>query len=215
MAKDRRSAELTPLTSYEGHGTGETYRQYERLFQHDDDTGLYTLPALMQLVKFLVDVSMQTSVNEFQVFPACFATMTIDRVEKAVAVSTADDDTLHLLHVIGKELSARTRQADRAGRFERTLAVLLTRTMARNVRDHYVDRMSGYLREVAEEAGTPTAFCFGIASLTEHVIRHPDDMLMKSLRALRAAQERERYAVRRGTATAAVYDSRSMPLEPA
>ncbi len=213
MVKDRRSVEFALLTSYEGHGTGETYRQYESLFQHDDDTGLYTLPAIMQFVKFLVDVSAQTSVNEFQIFPACLVTMTVDHVEQAVASGTPGDDALHLLSVLGKELSARTRQADRAGRFERTFALLLTRTMAQRARDHFVDRTSGYLSEVARHAGTPTDFCFGIASLTEHVIRNPDDMLMKSLRALRAAQGLEQYAFRRDAATAAIYDLRSMPLD--
>jgi len=213
MAKERRSAELALLTSYEGHGTGETYRQYEGLFQHDDDTGLYTLPTIMQFVKFLVDVSRQTSVNEFQIFPACLVTMSVNRVEKAVADGTPADDTLPLLDVIGRELSVRTRQADRAGRFEHTFALLLTRTMAQRARDHYVDRTSGYLSEAAKQAGIPSAFCFGIASLTEHVIRDPDDMLMKSLRALKAAQGREQHAIRRGAATVAVYDLRSMPLD--
>ncbi len=213
MAKDRRSAELALLTSYEGHGTGETYRQYEGLFQHDDDTGLYTLPAIMQFVRFLVDVSWQTSVNEFQIFPACLVTMTVDRVEKAVAAGAPDDETLRLFDVVGRELSARTRRADRAGRFERTFALLLTRTMAQRARDFYVERTSTHLSEVAKKAGSRTAFCFGIASLTEHVITDPDDMLLKSLRALRAAQGREQLAVRRGPATAAIYDFRSMPLD--
>jgi hypothetical protein len=213
MAKERRSAELALLTSYEGHGTGETYSQYGAPFQHDDDTGLYTLPTIMQFVKFLVDLSRQTSVNEFQIFPACLVTMTVNRVENAVAGGTPGDEPFPLLEVVGRELSARTRQADRVGRFERTFALLLTRTMAQRARDHYVDRTSGYLSEVAKQAGTPTAFCFGIASLTEHVIRDPDDMLLKSLRALKAAQGREEYAFRRGAATVAVYDLRSMPLD--
>ncbi len=209
--RDRRSTEIEPLPVYEGHGTGETYREYERFFQHNDGTALYTLPGVMQFVKFLVDVSRQTSVNEYQVFPACLIAMTVDRVEKAVANGTADDKTYELLHVVGKELSAKTRQADKAGRFDRTFVILLTRTVARPVRDHYLPRMADHLKTAAKAAGHATAFSFGVASLTEHLIRDPDDLLRKALRALQAAQRREQDAVRRGAATAAAYDFRTMP----
>lgn len=59
----------------------------------------------------------------------------------------------------------------------------------------------------------PTNFCFGIASLTEHLITDTDDMLRKSLRALTCAQQREPDAIEEGSATLAVFGFRTMSLE--
>lgn len=209
----RHTPDPMPLTEYRGHGEGETYAQYERLFQHNDGTGLYTLPGIMQFVTFLIDVSQQTGVNEFQVFPACLVTMSVEEIERAVAEGGDPERAFKLLNVVGTALGKLTRRADRAGRFDHTFVLLLTRAMARNVRDHYVGRTAERLREATEEAGMPSDFCFGIASLTEHLIADTDDMLRKSLRALRCAQHGEPEAVREGSARVAVFDFRTMSLE--
>ena len=70
-----------------------------------------------------------------------------------------------------------------------------------------------YLRAMSEVVGTPTTFSVGVASLTEHVVRSADDLLAKSERALRAAQERAEGSVMKGFASVAVYDFRTMPLD--
>ncbi|MFQ6045541.1 MAG: hypothetical protein ACE5PT_04160 [Gemmatimonadales bacterium] len=202
-----------PLTAYRGHGSGDTYAHYERLFQHNDGTGLYTLPGIMQFVTFLIDVSQQTGVNEFQVFPACLVTMSVDEIERAVAEGGDPEKAFKLLNVVGTTVAKLTRRADRAGRFDHTFTLLLTRAMARSVREHYVRRTAERLREVTQEAGMATNFCFGVASLTEHLVTDTDDMLRKSLRALRCAQRREPEAVELGPATVAVFDFRTMSLD--
>lgn len=210
MAKDRRSTETQPLTSWKGAGEPVSYHGYEDQFRHDDGTGLFKLQGVLLFVKFLIDVSKQTSVNEFQVFPACLVSISTDVIEKCAADKPLDDDSSELLHALGKELAGRTRQADKAARTDRTFVVLLTRTMSRNAREHYVPRVAEHLHQAAKAAGVSTGFAFGIASLTEHLVTDPDDMLAKSLRALRAAQDREPDAMRRGPATVAVYDFRTM-----
>ncbi|MGD2136091.1 MAG: hypothetical protein PVF27_08025 [Gemmatimonadales bacterium] len=213
MTKDRRSTETQPLRSWEATDEPVTYHGYEDQFRHEDGTGLFKLQGVLLFVKFLIDVSQQTSINEFQVFPACLVSISTDRIEKQAAAGSLDEGSQRLVHALGTALADRTRQADKAGRSDRTFTVLLARTMARNVREHYVPRIAEQLHRVAKDAGVETAFAFGIASLTEHLVTDPDDMLAKSLRALEAAQQREPEAMRRGPATVAVYDFRTMPLD--
>lgn len=213
MTQDRRAADLHTLSSWMAQHVAAA-EEFERRIRHEDGSGLFTVPAIMLFVRFLIDVSQQTSVNEFQVFPACLVTLTVDEVERRAAQGPLGSDAITLLGAVAETLVRTTRRADKAGRLdERTFVLLLTRTTARSVRDHYVVRISDYLRAASAEAGVTTGFSFGIASLTEHVIRDPDDLLRKSLRALQAAERREETAVERGPAVAAMYDVRTMPLD--
>ena len=84
--------------------------------------------------------------------------------------------------------------------------MLLTRTMAYSVRDHYAPRTAEHLREVAAAEGMSTTFSFGVASLTEHAIRDTDDMFRKSVRALEEAKKE-------GPGSLVIYDFRTMPLD--
>jgi len=212
--EERRVAEAQRLTSWAlPQDEPTSYEGYEQRFRYDDGTGLFKLPGVLLFVKFLIDVSHQTSVNEFQVFPACLVSISVDIIEHLTDDHMLASDAVELFLAVGKELVQRTRRADKAGRTDRTFVVLLTRTMARSARDHYVPRMAELLHGAAKKHGVETTFSFGIASLTEHLVTDPDDMLAKSQRALEAAQEGVELAVERGPARVATYDFRTMPIE--
>ena len=209
MAEDRRRpVEFKPLTSYEGHGKGATYKDLAPLFHASDDTGLYTLAGVMLFVRFLIDVSRQTVANEFHVFPAALVSISVDEIENRAAKGPLSDEDSKVLHSIGVELSRITRQADKAGRHGRRFAVLLTRTMAYQVREFYASRTSESLQDAAKEEGMTTTFSFGVASLTEHAIHDTDDMFRKSAKALEVARQQ-------GPGSLVLYDFRTMPLDDA
>ncbi len=207
MTKERRRpAEFQPLTSYEGHGKGDTYKDLAPLFHAPDNTGLFTLAGVMLFVRFLIDVSRQTVANEFQVFPATLVSISADEIENRAAKGPLSDEDQAILHRIGVELSRITRQADKAGRHGRRFIVLLTRTMAYQVREFYAPRTGELLQDAAKEEGMTTTFSFGVAILTEHAIRDTDDMFRKSAKALDVARQQ-------GPGSLALYDFRTMPLD--
>ncbi len=207
MRKERRrSVEFQPLTSYEGHGKGETYKDLAPLFHAPDNTGLFTLAGVMLFVRFLIDVSRQTVANEFQVFPATLVSISVDEIENRAAKGSLSDEDSKVLHSIGQQLSRITRQADKAGRHGTRFIVLLTRTMAYQVREFYGPRTSDLLQDAAKEEGMTTTFSFGVASLTEHSIRDTDDMFRKSAKALEVARQQ-------GPGSLVLYDFRTMPLD--
>ncbi len=207
VPKERRhSVEFKPLPCYKGHGEGKTYSHFAPLFHESDDSGLYTVAGVMLFVRFLIDVSRQTVQNEFQVFPATLVSIGVDEIERRAAEGPLGDEDSRILGVIGRRLSKITRQADKAGRYGRHFTVLLTRTMAFQVRDFYAPRTTEYLQEVAASEGLETTFSFGVASLTEHAILDTDDMFRKSVRALEEAKEQ-------GPGSVVIYDFRTMPLE--
>ena len=207
MPKERRhSVEFKPLPCYEGHGSGKTYSHFTSLFHESDDSGLYTIAGVMLFVRFLIDVTRQTFHNEFQVFPATLVSIAVDEIERRAGEGQLGDEDSRILTVIGRKLSKITRQADKAGRYGRHFTVLLTRTMALQVRDFYAPRTTEYLQDVAASEGLETTFSFGVASLTEHAIRDTDDMFRKSVKALEEAKKQ-------GPGSLVIYDFRTMPLE--
>ena len=207
MTEDRRQpVESQPLTSYEGHGKGATYKDLAPLFHASDNTGLFTLAGVMLFVRFLIDVSRQTVANEFQVFPATLVSISVDEIENRADKGPLSDEDLKVLHCIGVQLSRMTRQADKAGRHGSRFIVLLTRTMAYQVREFYGPRTGELLQDAAKEEGMTTTFSFGVASLTEHSIRDTDDMFRKSAKALDVARQR-------GPGSLVLYDFRTMPLD--
>ena len=207
MPKERRhSVEFKPLPCYEGHGSGETYSHFASLFHESDDSGLYTIAGVMLFVRFLIDVTRQTFHNEFQVFPATLVSIAVDEIERRAAEGPLGEEDSRILAAIGGKLGKITRQADKAGRYGRHFMVLLTRTMALQVRDFYAPRTTEYLQEVAASEGLETTFSFGVASLTEHAIRDTDDMFRKSVKALEEAKKE-------GPGSLVIYDFRTMPLE--
>ena len=202
----RRSVEFMPLPCYEGHGEGKTYSQFASLFHASDDSDLYTLGGVMLFVRFLIDVARQTVKNELQVFPATLVSIAVDEIERRAAEGQLGDEDSRTLGVIGQKLSEITREADKAGRHGRQFVVLLTRTMAIQVRDFYAPRTTEYLQEAAASEGLDTTFSFGVASLTEHAIRNTEDMFRKSVRALEEAKKQ-------GPGSVVMYDFQTMPLE--
>jgi len=210
--KSRKSIPQVVLSFFEDSGEKHTYQKYDPLLQYEDGSNLYTLPAIMHFLRFLMDLSQQTEVHERQIMPACLVTIKADDVERAYIDGTANRSTEKLLASMGTELNKLTRPSDRAGRFERTFVVLLTRTMARNVRDNYAQRTAEYMRAISEVMGMPTTFSFGVASLTEHTPRDADTLLDYSEAALRAAEARADGSDMKGYASVAVYDARKMPV---
>ncbi len=206
MKERRQSSGFEPLSSYEGHGRGNSYKHFAPLFHDDDETGLYTPAGVMLFVRFLIDLSRQTVANEFMVFPAVLVSISVDEIERRVAAGPLDEESTVVLRAIGAELNRTTRQADKAGRNGTGFTVLLTRTMAYQVREYYEPRTAQYLGAVAEANGLATTFSFGVSSLTEHFIRDTDDMFRKSLRALDEAKKQ-------GPGSVVIYDFRTMPLE--
>ena len=160
----------------------------------------------MLFVRFLIDVTRQTFHNEFQVFPATLVSIAVDEIERRAAEGPLGDEDSRILGLIGRKLSRVTRQADKAGRYGRQFVVLLTRTMAIQVRDFYASRTTESLQEVAVSEGFETTFSFGVASLTEHAIQNTEDMFRKSVRALEEAKKQ-------GPGSLVIYDFRTMPLE--
>ncbi len=188
-AEERVRPQMKMLSSYRGHGSGETYSNYEQILQHNDGTGLYTLPAVMSFLKFMIDISKQTTQFEFLMYPSCLVCISIDDLDKYATTDISKG--ADLLELLSRELARITRDHDRAGRYGRDFVVFLTRTTSEKVKSSYAPSIASHLAKVADEAGMPTRFSFGIAELIEHCARDTDDMCRKSVRALQAAQEKE------------------------
>jgi GGDEF domain-containing protein len=94
-----------------------------------------------------------------------------------------------------------TRRSDRMAREGDDLVALLRRTLAKRAREFYAVNTARLVAEATAEAGCPATVSFGIASLTEHLVRSPEDMMEKAFQALAAAR-------RAGPGSVVVYDLR-------
>jgi hypothetical protein len=164
----------------------------------DAATGLYTMAALTEFIQYEIDGSAQTLLNELYVTPLCVIAVEVAEGGGGAALRRKAAEVL-------REAGRRaTRAADRVARDGERLVVLLRRTLAANVRDHYAARLTSHVEEQAQSAGVKVGVVAGISSLVEHVARGPDDLVRKAMRALEVA--------RAGPEAVVIYDFRTMPL---
>lgn len=200
---ERRSSELRmPLPA--GYGGMADRRSlpavgHARLF--DAATGFYTMPALLEFIQYEIDGSAQTLRNELYVTPLCAVAIEVDALTRA-----ADEDARRrVLEVVGDAIRRTTRGADRVARGDDHFVALLRRTMARSVHDHYAPRLAANVTDAAGTAGPVPVLSMGVASLVEHLVKNPEDMVRKALRALEVA--------RATPGSAVIYDVIKMRLE--
>jgi hypothetical protein len=206
---DRRSTKLkAPLPkSYQGPGDqpiakgmgaarprGSTFRL------RDPDTGFYTRPALAEFIQYEIDGSAQTMRNELYVTPLCLAAVAFEG-----ASGTKAKGQRRGLEVLGDAVRKLTRVADRVARDGDVFLLLLRRTLAKNVQEHYAPRLVEMVNDALTDMGATATLSVGISSLVEHLVRSPDDMVTKALRALEEA--------RKEPGSCVIYDFRVMPLE--
>lgn len=168
----------------------------------DPATGLYTMTALQEFIRYEIDGGSQTERNERFVTPVCAVAISLDALAGA-----GEAERARLLDVVIEAMSRITRRADRMARENDVFIALLRRTLAKRAREHYAPNMARLVGEAAREAGCPTTLSFGIASLTEHLVRNPEDMLKKAFAALAAAR-------REGPGSIVIYDLRSVGHQP-
>lgn len=201
---DRRSSGLTAKLpdTYVGPGKTRVSIGGTPLQLYDGRTGFFTLPVLTEFIQYEIDGYFQTETNERFVTPLCVVAIGIDELPKC----RDEEKRTALFDRVAADVAKVTRAADRLSRRDTELVALLRRTLARNVREFYAPRVSRFVTESAKEKGYPTTLSFGVASLTEHLVRNPDDMLAKAFRALEAAREK-------GPGSVALFDFREMELK--
>lgn len=193
---DRRSTELrAPLPrSYKGPGEPRSTRGAVQL--RDPETGFYTRPALAEFIQYEIDGSAQTMLNELYVTPLCLA---------AVAFEGAGGSAEERFMQVGEAIRKLTRTSDRVARDEDGFLLLLRRTLAKNVQEHYAPRLAETVNDALKDMGASATLSIGISSLIEHLVRDPDDMVRKAMRALEEA--------RKEPGSYVIYDFRVMPLD--
>ncbi|MBI4421292.1 MAG: GGDEF domain-containing protein [Gemmatimonadetes bacterium] len=166
----------------------------------DPKTGLYTMLALQEFILYEIDGGAQTEQHERFVTPLCVAAIAID------ALPSLPDDRARgrMVDVVGEALRKVTRRADRLARSGNDFVALLRRTLAARAREYYAPHVRGVVTESCTKEKVSTTLSFGIASLTEHLVRDPGDMIKKAFTALEAAKKA-------GPGSLAVYDFRTMP----
>jgi GGDEF domain-containing protein len=163
-------------------------------------TGFYSMPALYEFIRYEIDGGLQTETNERFVTPVCLAALGIDALP-----SLPDDATRsRLVETVADALRKMTRRSDRLTRSGSDFVVLLRRTLASRARDFYGPHVGAWVAAAAGKAGLPTTVSVGIASLTEHLVKGPEDMLTKAFAALAQARKQ-------GPGHVVVYDFRVMP----
>lgn len=199
---ERRSSELRlPLPeTYRGIGDRRSLAEVGQVRLYDAATGFYTMPALAEFIQYEIDGSAQTLRNELYVTPLCLVAIEVDGASKRLE----EEERRRQTEAVTEALRRTTRGADRVARAGGCYVVLLRRTMAKNVRDFYAPRLAGNADEAAGAAGVKVTLSFGISSLTEHIVRDPDDLVRKAMRALEEARKRP--------GTVAIFDFRAMPL---
>ncbi len=165
----------------------------------DPRTGFYTMAALHEFIRYEIDGGAQTERNERFVSPLCAVAISID------ALASLPDDLARgrLIELTGDSIRRITRRSDRLARHGNDFVALLRRTLAKRARENYAPHVTGQVVEITREAGCFTTLSFGIASLTEHLVRDPDDMVRKAFAALDHARKA-------GPGSVRMYDLREM-----
>src|SRR5437899_10214551 len=194
---DGRSADVRALLpkSYKGQGTrGEAGIGPVPL--RDPHTGFYSRAALTEFIQYDIDGAAQMMLNESWVTPLCLAAVSFE-----LGKAGKDQDPALIVSEAVRKL---TRVADRGAQDGDRYLLLLRRTLAANVRDHFAPRLVETVGDALKDTGASFTLSMGIASLVEHTVRDPDDMIRKALRALEEAEKKPGSFV--------VYDFRVMPL---
>jgi GGDEF domain-containing protein len=165
----------------------------------DPATGFFTMAALHEFIRYEIDGGAQTERHEQFVTPVCVVAIAVDGVG-SVPHRAAQES---LLDVTGRAIGQFTRRSDRLARHGDDFVALLRRTLAKRAREFYAPHLTAAVAEATREAGCPTTLSFGIVSLTEHLVRDPDDMLRKAFVALGSAKQQ-------GPGSITVYDLRQM-----
>ena len=168
----------------------------------DPKTGFYTMLTIGEFILYEIDGGAQTEQHERFVTPLCVAAISLD----ALPSLTNDEARGRLVEVVGEAMRKVTRRADRLARSGNDFVVLLRRTMAARARDYYAPHVRSVVAEACKEVKTPTTLSLGIASLTEHLVREPADLIKKAFAALEAAKKL-------GPGSVVVYDFRTMPYD--
>lgn len=164
----------------------------------DPETGFFTMSTLAEFIQYEIDGSAQTLRNELHVTPLCLAA-----VDVALA-NGADEATRERLRpTVHDAIRQMCRTADRVARSGDTTILLLRRTMANNLRDHFAPRLAEHLSHACADFGAVTV-SVGIASLVEHVARSPGHLVRMALTALEESQ--------RTPGRCVVYDFRTTPV---
>ena len=166
----------------------------------DPRTGFYTMPALYEFLRYEIDGGQQTETNERFVMPICIAAIGID----GLPALPDDEKRGRMVEAVGEALRQMTRQSDRLARSGNDFVALLRRTLAARARDHYGPHVRDWVAAAAGKAGIPVSLSVGVSSLTEHLVKGPEDMVTKAFTALAAARKQ-------GPGRVVVYDFRIMP----
>jgi GGDEF domain-containing protein len=199
VGRQRRRGERAPQDTAAGTFSGAGGpAQSDEVVLRDPRSGLYTLAAIREFIRYEIDGGAQTEVNERFVTPVCAVAMAVDALG-----SMPEGRRDVLLDVTAQAIKRITRRADRVAKEEDGFVVLLRRTLSKSAREHYAPNVTGTVVEATREAGCFTTLSFGISSLTEHLVRDPEDMIKKAYVALG-------FAKRRGPGSVIVYDLREM-----
>jgi GGDEF domain-containing protein len=164
----------------------------------DAETGFFTMTTLAEFIQYEIDGSAQTLRNELHVTPLCLAAVD-------VAPPAGADDAMRqrLRPVVHEAIRQLCRTADRVARTGDVTILLLRRTMANNLRDHFAPRLAEHLARACADIGTVTV-SVGISSLVEHVARSPGHLVRMAMSALEESQ--------RTPGRCVVYDFRTKPV---
>lgn len=200
---ERRSSDLRmPLpAAYERLGDRRSRAESSRAKLFEAGGGFYSVEAIAEFIQYEIDGSAQTTRNELFVTPLCLVAIEVD----ALPGCRDEAQRRALREAVEEALRRTTRVADRVARSGDHYVSLLRRTIARNVHVHYSERLSANVNDATGKLDVRTTLSVGIASLVEHVVRNPDDMVRKAFRALEEARKQPGSSV--------IYDFRVMPLD--
>lgn len=162
-----------------------------------DADGFHTMEAVREFIQYDLDGGAQTEWNERFVMPLCMAVIGIDGLAKLPNEGARSK----LFTAVGDTLRQLTRRADRLARSGDNYIVLLRRTLAKRAQDFYAPNAR---RAIAEACGDGISVSLGIASVTEHMIKSAEDMIMKAFSAFEVAKKQ-------GAGATVIYDFRTMP----
>jgi GGDEF domain-containing protein len=162
-----------------------------------DAAGFHTMEAVREFIQYDLDGGAQTEWNERFVTPLCMAVVGIDGLARLPSDAARDQ----LVATVGETLRKLTRRADRLARSGDNFVVLLRRTLSKKAHDFYVPNAR---KALVDACGDSVNVSVGIASVTEHMIKSAEDMIMKAFTAFEVAKKQ-------GGGATVIYDFRTMP----
>jgi len=160
----------------------------------DPETGFFTMPTLTEFIQYEIDGSAQTLRNELHVTPLCLAAVDVGQPPDVAEVRQKFWEAVH------GAVRQVTRTSDRVAREGDQHIMLLRRSMAASLREHFAPRLTETINSACADFGVVTV-SLGIASLVEHVAKSPGHLVRMAQRALEES---------RTTGVPVVYDFRTM-----